>query len=64
MPQYKATVAFKDTNADQTQTVPITVEANNAIQAKVILQDQYGEASVKDIKRQGSLEMKLVDQKI
>lgn len=52
MPHYKATLVFKDTNADQTQTVPIIIEANNAIHAKAILQDQYGEGSVKDIKRQ------------
>lgn len=63
MPHYKATVAFKDTNANQSDTVPITIEANNAIHAKAILQDQYGEGSVKGIKRQDNLEVKLVDQK-
>ena len=52
MPNYKALVAFKARNADFTDTIPITIEANNAIHAKALLQDQYGEGAVKDIKRQ------------
>ena len=52
MPHYKAIVAFKARNADFTDTMPITIEANNAIHAKAILQDQYGEKSVQSVKRQ------------
>lgn len=52
MPHYKALLAFKDKNADVPDTIPITIEANNAIHAKALLQDQYGEGAVKDIKRQ------------
>ena len=63
MPHYKATVAFKDTNAESSETIHIVIEANNAIHAKALLQDQYGEGSVKDIKRQDSLEVELADQK-
>ena len=62
MPHYKATVAFKETNAESSETIHITIEANNAIHAKALLQDQYGEGSVKDIKRQDSLEVELADQ--
>ena len=42
MPHYKATVAFKETNAESSETIHITIEANNAIHAKATLQDQYG----------------------
>ena len=52
MPHYKATVAFKARNADFSDVIHITLEANNAIQAKATLQDQYGEGSVKAINRQ------------
>lgn len=51
MPHYKATVAFKAMNADYSDTVHITLEANNAIHAKALLQDQYGEKSVQSVKR-------------
>jgi hypothetical protein len=62
MPHYKAIVAFKETNAESSSTIHITIDANNAIHAKALLQDQYGEGSVKDIKRQDSLEVELADQ--
>ena len=51
MPHYKATVAFKETNAESSETIHITIEANNAIHAKALLQDQYGEKSVQAVKR-------------
>jgi hypothetical protein len=54
MPHYKAIVLLKAKNADFTDTMPITIEANNAIHAKAILQDQYGEGSVKEVKRNDS----------
>ena len=52
MPHYKATVAFKETNAESSETIHITIEANNAIHAKALLQDQYGEKSVQSVKRE------------
>ena len=52
MPHYKAMAAFKAKNADFSDTIPITLEANNAIHAKALLQDQYGEKSVQSVKRQ------------
>ena len=51
MPHYKATVAFKETNAESSETIHIVIEANNAIHAKALLQDQYGEKSVQSVKR-------------
>ena len=51
MPHYKAVVAFKARNADFSDTIHITLKANNAIQAKALLQDQYGEKSVQSVKR-------------
>jgi hypothetical protein len=51
MPHYKAIVLLKAKNAKTSDTIPITIEANNAIHAKAILQDQYGEGSVKEVKR-------------
>ena len=51
MPHYKAVVAFKARNADFSDTIHITIEANNAIHAKALLQDQYGEKSVQSVKR-------------
>ena len=51
MPHYKAIVLLKAKNAELTDTIPITIEANNAIHAKAILQDQYGDGSVKSIAR-------------
>ena len=51
MPHYKATVAFKETNAESSETIHITIEANNAIHAKALLQDQYGEKSVQSVRR-------------
>ena len=51
MPYYKAIVAFKETNAVSSNTIHITIEANNAIHAKARLQDQYGEKSVQSVKR-------------
>ena len=59
MPHYEARVAFTAMDADQSDTVHITIEANNAIHAKVLLQDQYGEKSVQSVKRQhGVVEQK------
>ena len=52
MPHYKATVAFKETNAESSETIHIVIEANNAIHAKALLQDQYGEKSVQSVKRE------------
>ena len=63
MPHYKATVAFKETNAESSETIHITIEANNAIHAKALLQDQYGEGSVKNVKRQDGPEAELRDPK-
>ena len=51
MPHYKAIVLLKAKNADPTDTIPITIEANNAIHAKAILQDQYGDDAVKSVTR-------------
>ena len=51
MPHYKAIVAFKETNAESSETIHIVIEANNAIHAKALLQDQYGEKSVQSVKR-------------
>ncbi len=51
MPHYKAIVLFKARNADFTDTMPITIEANNAIHAKALLQDRYGEDAVKSVTR-------------
>jgi len=51
MPHYKAIVLLKAKNAETSNTIPITIHANNAIHAKAILQDQYGEGSVKEVKR-------------
>jgi hypothetical protein len=51
MPHYKAIVLLKAKNAESSDTFPITIHANNAIHAKAILQDQYGEGSVKEVKR-------------
>lgn len=51
MPHYKAVVAFKARNADFSDTIHITLKANNAIQAKALLQDQYGEKSVQSVRR-------------
>ncbi len=51
MPHYKAIVLLKAKNAESSDTIPITIQANNAIHAKAILQDQYGEGSVKEVKR-------------
>ena len=52
MPHYEARVAFTTMDAEQSNTVHITIEANNAIHAKALLQDQYGEKSVQSVKRQ------------
>ena len=52
MPHYKAMAAFKAKNADFSDTIPITLEANNAIHAKALLQDQYGEGALKRIARE------------
>jgi len=51
MPHYKAILLLKAKNAETSDTIPITIQANNAIHAKAILQDQYGEGSVKEVKR-------------
>ena len=55
MPHYKAIVLLKAQNAETSNTIPITIEANNAIEAKALLQDQYGEGAVQTIQRQDSL---------
>lgn len=54
MPHYKALVAFRARNADFTDTIPITIGANNAIEAKALIQDQYGEKAVQFIMRDNS----------
>jgi hypothetical protein len=51
MPHYKAIVQFKAKNADFTDTMPVIIEANNAIHAKAILQDRYGDDAVKSVTR-------------
>ena len=51
MPHYKAIVLLKATNAETSNTIPITIHANNAIHAKAILQDQYGDDAVKSVTR-------------
>jgi hypothetical protein len=51
MPKYKATVVLKSEGASRPETVNIVIDANNAIHAKELLTDQYGEGSVKDVKR-------------
>jgi hypothetical protein len=55
MPHYKALVQFKALNAAFTDTIHITIEANNAIEAKALLQDQYGEGAMQTIQRQDAL---------
>ena len=51
MPQYKAIVLLKAKNAESSDTIPITIQANNAIHAKAILQDQYGDDAVQSVTR-------------
>ena len=51
MPHYKAIILLKAKNAESGDTIPIIIQVNNAIHAKAILQDQYGEGSVKEVKR-------------
>ena len=51
MPHYKAIVLLKAQNAESSDTIPITIQANNAIHAKAILQDQYGEDAVRSVTR-------------
>ena len=52
MPHYKAYVSFNATQSGAKDTITITLEANNAIEAKALLQDRYGEGAVQSIKRQ------------
>ena len=52
MPHYKAYVSFNAAQSGAQDTITITLEANNAIEAKALLQDRYGEGAVQSIKRQ------------
>ena len=52
MPHYKAYVSFNAAQSGAKDTITITLEANNAIEAKALLQDRYGEGAVQSIKRQ------------
>jgi hypothetical protein len=60
MPGYKAVVALKATKVDHSDTVHLTIEANNAVHAKALLQDQYGEGAVRDVRREINQKLKLV----
>lgn len=51
MPHYKAIVLLKAASAETSDTIPITIEANNAIHAKALLQDRYGKDAVKSVTR-------------
>lgn len=52
MPHYKAYVSFNAAQSGAQDTITITLEANNAIEAKALLQDRYGDKAVQSIKRQ------------
>lgn len=58
MPHYKAYVSFNATQSGAKDTITITLEANNAIEAKALLQDRYGEGAVQSIKRQDQVRRK------
>jgi hypothetical protein len=54
MPKYKATLVLKAKDSPHPETISIVIDANNAIHAKELLKDQYGEASVKSVVRDDS----------
>jgi hypothetical protein len=51
MPKYKASLIIKADNGARLETMTIIIEANNAIHAKEILRDQYGEEAVRSVVR-------------
>ena len=51
MPNYKATVHLKPEGDQIPEVFTITIDANNAIEAKALLQDRYGDGTVKSITR-------------